>query len=64
MNESDKAKIGLEIHLQLDLATKLFCSCSSEASKPNSSLCPTCLGMPGSKPVLNKKAVELGIKLG
>ncbi len=64
MKESDNAKIGLEIHLQLYLKSKLFCGCSSDSSKPNSSLCPLCLGHPGSKPVINNKAIELGIKLG
>ena len=65
MKELDeKAKIGLEIHLQLKTASKLFCGCPSRADKPNSSLCPICLGMPGSKPVLNKKVLESAIKLG
>ena len=55
---------SLEIHLELATKTKLFCSCPRTGSEaPNSRTCPTCLGMPGSKPVLNKKAVEYAIKL-
>jgi aspartyl-tRNA(Asn)/glutamyl-tRNA(Gln) amidotransferase subunit B len=57
--------IGLEIHLELNTNTKLFCSCSRkkiEGEIPNSRTCPTCLGMPGSKPVLNKKAVDFALK--
>lgn len=58
--------IGLEIHVELDTRTKLFCSCSRipiENEKPNSRCCPVCLGHPGSKPTLNKKAVEFALKL-
>ncbi|MBI2646963.1 Asp-tRNA(Asn)/Glu-tRNA(Gln) amidotransferase subunit GatB [Candidatus Woesearchaeota archaeon] len=56
--------IGLEIHTQLDCKTKLFCSCPTKGSEePNTRTCVTCLGMPGSKPVLNKKAVEFALKL-
>ncbi len=51
-------KIGLEVHVQLNTASKLFCSCPTKASGPNTSVCEVCLGFPGSKPVLNKKAVE------
>src|SRR3989344_2706161 len=59
-------KIGLEVHVSLNkLNTKLFCSCRipDEDSLPNSTTCITCLGMPGSKPVLNKKAVEYALRL-
>jgi aspartyl-tRNA(Asn)/glutamyl-tRNA(Gln) amidotransferase subunit B len=56
--------IGLEIHAELNTRTKLFCSCSTERNdQPNSRTCPTCLGMPGSKPVLNKKALDFGLKI-
>ena len=55
--------IGLEIHVQLKTKTKLFCSCPTQAVEPNTSICPTCLGHPGSKPVLNEKALEYGTKL-
>ena len=57
-------KIGLEIHVQLPTRSKMFCSCPTEGDDiPNSRVCPTCLGMPGSKPVLNRKALELGLTL-
>ncbi|MDM7912126.1 MAG: Asp-tRNA(Asn)/Glu-tRNA(Gln) amidotransferase subunit GatB [Methanotrichaceae archaeon] len=59
--------IGLEIHVQLNkLQSKLFCGCSTayHNSEPNTHTCPVCLGLPGSLPVLNKKAVEYGIKVG
>ncbi|MAG08112.1 Asp-tRNA(Asn)/Glu-tRNA(Gln) amidotransferase GatCAB subunit B [Candidatus Woesearchaeota archaeon] len=56
--------IGLECHVQLNTASKLFCSCpSQEEGQSNTKCCPTCLGMPGSKPVVNKKAIDFGIKL-
>ncbi len=58
--------IGLEIHAEIDTDTKLFCGCSRKAEEneePNSRVCEVCLGMPGSKPVVNKKAVEYAIKL-
>ena len=55
--------IGLEIHVQLNTASKLFCSDSSDlrGKKPNANTCPICLGFPGSKPLLNKKALDLGM---
>ncbi len=56
--------IGLEIHAELNTKSKLFCGCPTEGSEePNTRVCPTCLGHPGSKPVLNKKALDFGIKL-
>src|SRR5574341_1343036 len=55
--------IGLEIHVQLKTNTKLFCSCPTNSVEPNTAICPTCLGHPGSKPVLNSKALEFGTKL-
>lgn len=60
----ESVKIGLEVHVQLtSLKTKLFCGCSAEyrGKEPNTLVCPVCLGLPGSLPVLNKKAVEYAI---
>ncbi len=55
--------IGLEVHAQLDTATKIFCGCPAEfGADGNSQTCPICLGMPGILPVLNKQAVELAIR--
>lgn len=58
-------KIGLETHLPLKTKSKLFCSCSTKhGAEPNTQICEVCLGLPGSKPVLNKDAVKMAIKLG
>jgi aspartyl-tRNA(Asn)/glutamyl-tRNA(Gln) amidotransferase subunit B len=54
--------IGLEVHAQLLTKTKIFCGCSTRfGDAPNSNVCPVCLGLPGTLPVLNKRAVELGV---
>ncbi len=56
--------IGLEIHVELDTKTKLFCSCPTQGKEsPNTRTCEICLGHPGSKPKVNKKAIEYAIKL-
>ena len=57
--------IGLEVHVELATTTKLFCGCRNEfGAEPNTNVCPVCLGLPGSLPVLNEKAVELALRLG
>ena len=58
-----KTTIGLEAHVQLSTKTKLFCGCKTQFGQaPNSQVCPICLGLPGSLPVLNEKAFELALK--
>ena len=57
--------IGLEVHAELATRTKLFCACPTEfGAEPNTLVCPRCLGMPGTLPVLNKQALEFAIRAG
>src|SRR3989344_6037890 len=61
-----KPTIGLEIHVELKMRTKMFCGCvnDSEEKQQNFNICPICVGHPGTLPVINKKAVEAVLKLG
>lgn len=60
-----EAVIGLEVHVQLNTNSKIFCSCSTKfGNDPNTNICPVCTGMPGVLPVLNIKVVESAIKIG
>ncbi|OBG95296.1 aspartyl/glutamyl-tRNA amidotransferase subunit B [Mycobacterium sp. E136] len=57
--------LGLEVHVELSTATKMFCGCANRfGAEPNTQVCPVCLGLPGSLPVLNEKAVESAIRIG
>ena len=57
--------VGLEVHVELATGTKLFCGCRNVfGSEPNTNVCPVCLGLPGSLPVLNRTAVEYAMRLG
>src|SRR6476660_4796660 len=57
--------LGLEVHVELSTATKMFCGCANKfGSEPNTQVCPVCLGLPGSLPVLNQQAVEAAIPIG
>src|ERR671939_526052 len=63
MKNGWEAVIGLEIHAELSTESKIFCGCSTRfGDEPNSNTCPVCLGLPGSLPVLNWRAVELGAR--
>ncbi len=57
--------IGLEVHVELSTATKIFCGCTTEfGGEPNTHCCPICMGMPGTLPVLNKRVLEYALKAG
>jgi len=58
--------IGLEVHVQLETDTKIFCGCSTDVGddEPNTHTCPVCLGLPGALPVINEGAVEAAVKVG
>jgi aspartyl-tRNA(Asn)/glutamyl-tRNA(Gln) amidotransferase subunit B len=57
--------LGLEVHVELNTATKMFCGCPTEfGAEPNTQTCPTCLGLPGSMPALNAQGVESAIRIG
>jgi len=57
--------MGMEVHVELSTATKMFCGCANEfGAEPNTQVCPVCLGLPGSLPTLNAAAVESAIRIG
>jgi len=64
-NKQYDTVIGLEVHIELSTATKIFCGCSTRfGTMPNTQTCPVCTGVPGSLPVLNRKVVEYAVALG
>jgi aspartyl-tRNA(Asn)/glutamyl-tRNA(Gln) amidotransferase subunit B len=65
-SDAYEAVIGIEVHCQLKTASKMFCACSTayDGARPNSHVCPVCLGLPGALPVINRRAVELVLSAG
>ncbi|HEO71020.1 MAG TPA: Asp-tRNA(Asn)/Glu-tRNA(Gln) amidotransferase GatCAB subunit B, partial [Candidatus Hydrogenedentes bacterium] len=60
-----EAVIGMEVHVELDTRSKIFCACSTQFDAlPNTNVCPVCLGLPGSMPVLNRAAVDASVAAG
>ncbi len=65
MNKNYEVVIGLEVHVQLNTKSKIFCSCpTSFGDEPNTNTCPVCLGLPGALPVMNKEAVKKAVMFG
>ena len=63
-SQSWETVVGLEVHVELATASKLFCGCANEFGvEPNTNVCPVCLGLPGSLPVLNERAVEYALRV-
>ena len=57
--------MGLEVHVELNTNTKMFCGCPATfGGEPNTQTCPTCLGLPGSLPVVNARAVDFAVQIG
>ena len=65
MLQEYEAVIGVEIHAELSVKTKLFCSCPTAfGATPNTQICPVCMGLPGAMPSLNAAAVECAVRAG
>jgi len=65
MSEKYEVVIGLEVHVELSTATKIFCGCKNKfGGEPNTNICPVCLGLPGSLPVVNREVVRRAVKTG
>ena len=65
MADAYETVIGLECHVELSTNTKMFCGCRNVfGAPPNSNVCPVCLGLPGSLPVPNEKAIESIVRIG
>jgi aspartyl-tRNA(Asn)/glutamyl-tRNA(Gln) amidotransferase subunit B len=63
--EQFEVVIGLEVHVELNTNTKMFCGCKNEfGNEPNTNVCPICIALPGALPAVNKTAVESSIKIG